>query len=159
MPRLLLLLLLLLPSALSADCEVCTKVIDDVRLSLGDRKTWKSKPAVEAALEKYCKKKELGVREKKICYYLTPIKRDVAQPFSLGLPSDKVCKRLEKVNPEVCSVRFPVKTTNMSQKDYSKLRVKQLKSILADRGVECKGCAEKEEFVKRVMETDHMEEL
>ena len=100
MLRTLLLLLLLLPSTLSADCEVCTKVIDDVRLSLGDRKTWKSKPAVEAALEKYCKKKELGVREKKICYYLTPIKRDVAQPFSLGLPSDKVCKRLEKVNPE-----------------------------------------------------------
>ena len=47
----------------------------------------------------------------------------------------------------------------MEKKDYSKLRVNQLKSILADRGVECKGCAEKVEFVKRVMETDHMEEL
>lgn len=64
-----------------------------------------------------------------------------------------------QVNPEVCSVRFPVKTGNMEKKDYTKLRVKQLKQILADRGVECKGCAEKAEFVKRVTDTDHMEEL
>ncbi len=75
------------------------------------------------------------------------------------MPVEKVCKRLEKVNPEVCGVRFPVKTANMESKDYSKLRVKQLKQILADRGVQCKGCSEKSEFVKRVEETDHMEEL
>ncbi|GMH72313.1 hypothetical protein TrLO_g5598 [Triparma laevis f. longispina] len=156
---LLLIFSLLLATSLAGECEVCTKVIDDVRESMGEKKTWKSKPAVEAALDKYCKKKELGVREKKICYYLTPIKRDVAQPFSLGIPSSKVCKKLEKVNPEVCSVRFPVKTGNMEKKDYTKLRVKQLKQILADRGVECKGCAEKAEFVKRVTDTDHMEEL
>lgn len=37
--------------------------------------------------------------------------------------------------------------------DVSKLRVKQLKEILAERGVECDGCIEKEDFVKRVMET------
>jgi len=40
-----------------------------------------------------------------------------------------------------------------TQADVTKLRVKQLKSILADRGVECDGCLEKEDFVKRVMET------
>ena len=59
------------------------------------------------------------------------------------MPASKVCKRLEKVNPEVCGVKFPVKTANMEAKDYSKLRVKQLKSILNDRGVDCKGCTEK----------------
>ncbi len=41
--------------------------------------------------------------------------------------------------------------------DYSKLRVKQLKAILADRGVACKGCLEKRDYIKRVKETDHME--
>lgn len=29
--------------------------------------------------------------------------------------------------------------------------------ILNDRGVECKGCVEKEDFVRRVMETSHMD--
>jgi len=41
--------------------------------------------------------------------------------------------------------------------DVTKLRVKQLKQILADRGVECEGCLEKDDFVKRVMETAHMD--
>mmetsp|Transcript_3145 Transcript_3145/g.6603 ORF Transcript_3145/g.6603 Transcript_3145/m.6603 type:complete len:162 (-) Transcript_3145:146-631(-) len=155
------LLLLAVVSVASAqqECEVCVKVIEDVRAAMGGKKEWKNKADVEAALGKYCKKKELGVREKKICYYLEPIKRDVAQPFSLGMPADKVCKRLEKVNPEVCGVKFPVKTAGMADKDYSKLRVKQLKSILSDRGVECKGCSEKHEFIKRVKDTDHMEDL
>jgi hypothetical protein len=44
----------------------------------------------------------------------------------------------------------------MEKQDLSKLRVKQLKQILAERGVECKGCVEKEEFVKRVQETEHL---
>mmetsp|Transcript_11563 Transcript_11563/g.23727 ORF Transcript_11563/g.23727 Transcript_11563/m.23727 type:complete len:164 (+) Transcript_11563:50-541(+) len=140
-------------------CEVCSKVIDDVRAEMGPRSAWKNKSKVEEALGKYCKRKDLGVKEKKICYYLDPIKRDVAQPFSLGMPSEKVCKRLEKVNPEVCSVKYPMKTEKMDAQDYNKLRVKQLRQILADRGVECKGCAEKKDFVKRAMETEHMAEL
>jgi len=135
------------------------KVIDDVRTIMGPRSAWKDKSKVEEALGKYCKRKGLGVKEKKICYYIDPIKRDVAQPFSLGMPAEKVCKRLEKVNPEVCSVRYPMKTEKMDAKDYSKLRVKQLKQILNDRGVECKGCAEKKDFVKRAMDTEHMAEL
>jgi hypothetical protein len=98
----------------------------------------------------------LNAKERKICYYIDPIKRDVAQPFSLGMPSLKVCERINKSNPEICTVKMPVKTEKMEQKDIQKLRVKQLKQILADRGVECKGCVEKEEFVKRVQETEHL---
>ena len=41
--------------------------------------------------------------------------------------------------------------------DYNKLRVKALKSILADRGVKCTGCTEKPEFVKKCQETEHLE--
>eukprot|EP00526_Cylindrotheca_closterium_P029604 CAMPEP_0113638360 /NCGR_PEP_ID=MMETSP0017_2-20120614/20090_1 /TAXON_ID=2856 /ORGANISM="Cylindrotheca closterium" /LENGTH=49 /DNA_ID=CAMNT_0000549453 /DNA_START=6 /DNA_END=155 /DNA_ORIENTATION=- /assembly_acc=CAM_ASM_000147 len=44
----------------------------------------------------------------------------------------------------------------MEKKDISKLRVKQLKAILSERGVECKGCVEKEEFVKKVQDTEHL---
>merc|ERR1712232_1150642 len=99
---------------------------------------------------------KLTAREKKICYYVSPIKRDISQPFSLGMPSLKVCKRITKANPEICSVKFPVKTDNMEKKDLSKLRVKQLKKILDERGVGYKGLLEKEEFIKKVQETEHL---
>merc|ERR1719437_327082 len=116
----------------------------------------RKKPAIEKAIGDFCKRDNLNSREKKICYYIDPIKRDVAQPFSLGMPSLKVCKRITKSNPEICTVKFPVKTEKMEKKDLSKLRVKQLKSILLDRGVECKGCVEKSDYVKRVQETEHL---
>lgn len=115
-----------------------------------------SKPAIEAALGDFCAKPNLNSKEKKICYYIDPIKRDVAQPFSLGMPALKVCQRINQSNPEICTVKLPVKTDKMDAQDITKLRVKQLKQILADRGVECKGCVEKEEFVKRVQETQHL---
>jgi len=133
--------------------------MDDVRAMLSKEDSRK-KDAIEAAIGKYCenKKNTLSAREKKICYYIDPIKRDVAQPFSLGMPSLKVCERINKTNPELCTVKLAVKTETMEKKDLTKLRVKQLKQILADRGVDCKGCVEKEEFVKRVQETEHLAE-
>jgi hypothetical protein len=131
--------------------------MDDVKAML-TKEELKSKPKIEDAMGEYCANKDnkLSAREKKICYYIDPIKRDIAQPFSLGMPSLKVCKRITKSNPEICTVKFPVKTENMEKKDLSKLRVKQLKQILADRGVDYKGLLEKEEFIKKVQETEHL---
>ena len=145
------------PSSLLDMLLVCVKVIEDVRGKMS-KEDARSKPNIEAALGEYCENKEnkLSAKEKKICYYLDPIKRDVAQPFSLGMPSLKVCQRINKTNPEICTVKFPVKTENLEKQDLSKLRVKQLKQILSERGVECKGCIEKEEFIKRVQETEHL---
>ena len=141
--------------AASDKCEVCIKVISDVRETM-DKDDIKRKPKVEEALGAYCARDDLGPRERKICYYIDPIKRDVAQPFSTGMPPERVCKRINQSNPEICSVKFPVKTEKMEKQDLSKLRVKQLKRILADRGVECKGCVEKEEFIKKVQDTEHL---
>lgn len=138
--------------------SVCIKVISDVRSGL-DKAQATKKPAIEKALGDYCAGAlgDLGPREKKVCYYIDPIKRDVAQPFSTGMPADRVCKRITKSNPEICAVKFPIKTEKLEKKDLSKLRVKQLRSILADRGVECKGCIEKAEFIKKVQDTEHLE--
>merc|ERR1711862_9186 len=145
----------LMGGAYAGECEVCVKVIDDIRGGMSKEDSRK-KPAVEQAIADYCSKSTLNSREKKICYYIDPIGRDVAQPFSLGMPSMKVCERINKSNPEICTVKMPVKTEKMETKDISKLRVKQLKQILAERGVECRGCVEKEEFVKKVKETEHL---
>eukprot|EP00270_Netrium_digitus_P006793 TRINITY_DN1956_c0_g2_i2.p1 TRINITY_DN1956_c0_g2~~TRINITY_DN1956_c0_g2_i2.p1 ORF type:complete len:169 (+),score=67.68 TRINITY_DN1956_c0_g2_i2:320-826(+) len=41
-------------------------------------------------------------------------------------------------------------------KDYSKLRIKELKNMLEERGVECVGCVEKEHLVAKVKETAHL---
>jgi hypothetical protein len=83
-------------------------------------------------------------------------KRDIAQPFSLGMPSLKLCQRITKQNPEICTVKYPVKTENLEKKDLSKLRVKQLKQILSERGVDYTGLLEKEEFIAKVQETEHL---
>lgn len=129
--------------------------MDDIRSGMSKEDS-RNKPAIEAAMGSYCARDNLNAREKKICYYIDPIKRDVAQPFSLGMPSLKVCQRISKSNPEICTVKMPVKTEKMEVQDISKLRVKQLKQILSERGVECKGCVEKEEFVAKVKETEHL---
>jgi hypothetical protein len=131
--------------------------MDDIKANMS-KDEMKDKAKIEAAMGEYCANRDesLSAREKKICYYIDPIKRDIAQPFSLGMPSLKVCKRITKTNPEICTVKFPVKTENMEQKDLSKLRVKQLKQILSERGVDYKGLLEKEEFIKKVQETEHL---
>lgn len=131
--------------------------MDDIRATMTKEDT-KSKPKIEKAIEDYCSNNAgiLTARERKICYYIDPMKRDVAQPFSLGMPNLKVCKRITKNNPEICTVKFPTKTEKLEPKDLNKMRVKQLKSILSERGVECKGCIEKEEFIKKVQETEHL---
>lgn len=138
------------------ECEVCIKIMQDVRDSM-PKADISNKPKVEAALGKICANEKLSSREKKVCYYLEPIKRDIAQPFSTGIPPERVCKRINQSNPEICTVKFPIKTEKMEKKDLTKLRVKQLKSILADRGVDCKGCIEKEEFIKKVEDTAHLD--
>jgi len=143
-------------SAQGEDCEVCIKVIEDVR-NMMKKSEWSDKSIVEKNLGKYCANGELPPREKKVCYYIDPIKRDIAQPFSTGMPASRVCKRINQSNTEVCAVKFPIKSAQMPKADISKLRVKQLKKILADRGIECKNCVEKSEFVDRVVSTAHMD--
>ena len=99
---------------------------------------------------------KLKQKEKKVCYYLQPIKREVSTPVSFGAPADRVCKKLEKKNDEICQVKYKIKTKK-GQTNYKKMRVKHLKQILADRGVTCNGCTEKSEFVKKCEKTEHLD--
>ena len=41
-------------------------------------------------------------------------------------------------------------------RDFSKMKVKELRALLKERGVECKGCGEKSHLVQRVQETIHL---
>ena len=111
---------------------------------------------IEARIQAYCDKKKISQSHKKICYYITPIKREISQPLKNGVPVEKICPRLKKKSAEVCAVTAPVKVEK-GKTDYNSMRVKQLKSILRERGVSCDNCLEKKEFVKRCKETEDME--
>jgi hypothetical protein len=37
------------------------------------------------------------------------------------------------------------------------MKVKELKTLLVQRGVQCVGCSEKSDFVKKCQETEHMD--
>lgn len=111
---------------------------------------------IEEKIQAYCDQKKISQSHKKICYYITPIKREISQPLKNGVPVEKICPRLKKKSAEVCAVTAPVKVEK-GKTDYNSMRVKQLKSILRDRGVTCENCLEKKEFVQRCLETEHME--
>ncbi len=109
---------------------------------------------IESLISKFCKQVKTA-HEKKMCYYIDPIKRKVSQPMSSFMPADRICKKLKKEAPEICQVREKVKVEK-GQTDYSKLKVRDLKKILADRGVQCKNCIEKTDFIKRCEETEDL---
>jgi hypothetical protein len=141
------------------ECEVCIKVLDDIG-ALMTKKEAKKQPKIEEAVGKHCSVDgdiydTLGPKEKKMCYILDPIRRSVSQPFSLGLPKKKVCERLKKDNPDICSLRFPVKMD--ANVDLTKLRVKQLKAIINERGATCSGCLEKQDFINKIKELQKKE--
>jgi hypothetical protein len=114
----------------------------------------KDKDLIEAAIDTFCNGR-LSSKDDKMCYYFQPIKKHISQPVSLGLPKMKVCERLMKDNSEICDVKYPIKVDK--DVDYNKLRVKQLKQILNDRGTDCVGCIEKPDYVSRCKETEHLE--
>ncbi|CAM9673049.1 unnamed protein product [Ascophyllum nodosum] len=136
------------------ECEVCVNVLEQVSGSMAaaDRK---DQLKIEAAVDAYCGQR-LSAKDDKMCYYFLPIKKKVSHPFSTGMSKMKVCQRLKASNAEICEVKYPIKVDKENM-DYNKLRVKQLKGILADRGVDCEGCLEKSDYVARCKTTEHLE--
>ncbi|CAM9455871.1 unnamed protein product [Laminaria digitata] len=76
-----------------------------------------------------------------------------ATPTSLNLAAAHPLRSITPLHP-ITSAAIKVDKENM---DYNKLRVKQLKGILADRGVDCDGCLEKSDYVARCKATEHLE--
>lgn len=139
------------------ECEVCIKVIDDLKATYAQlvekKPKEKAQSLAETAVTKHCGKK-LSPKDNKLCYNLEPLKKDVARQVAFKKDSMKICKLLEKKNPDFCSMRYPVKTD--ANTDYSKMRVKELRKILGERGVECVGCVEKADFIAKIKETESL---
>ncbi len=90
-------------------CEVCLKVMTSIheKVKALPKKQRKNKEKIEALVEKYCSKKnkDAGPKERKLCYYLLPIKRSISTPLAFGADAKGVCKKLERASAEVCAVK------------------------------------------------------
>ena len=127
------------------DCEVCIKVMTAIEKTLekSDKET-----DIERKIDAYCDRKDLGSYEKKVCYYVKPIKRTVSKPFTFGMHAEDVCRRkLKRASADICAVKYPAP---IDLSNIKKLRVKQLRQILAEHGAECKNCVEKRQYVEMV---------
>lgn len=65
--------------------------------------------------------------------------------MSFGMPAEDICiRKLNKKNPEFCSVKYSTEKAEKAKvADPEKMRISQLKAILAEHGVKCTGCLEK----------------
>jgi len=140
-------------------CEVCLKVMTDIHADVKELSNSKDNIAIESLIEKYCSKKnkKAGPRERKLCYYILPIKRTISTPMSFGVPPAGICKKLDRTSAEICAVKYPIKIEANGTTNYKKMRVKQLKQILRERGVSCRGCVDKRQFVKKCESTEHLQ--
>merc|ERR1719498_1376508 len=115
------------------------------------KKDRRNQAKVRTAIDAACSKKEKNNnKERKLCYFIDPVKKLVFDQLKIGKPTKKVCEYLAKSNPDFCEIKYKVKTSKNT--DYKKLRVKELKRILSERGVVCKGCLEKSDYVRRAKE-------
>jgi hypothetical protein len=140
-------------------------------------------------------KGNLNDKEKKVCYSLIPIKREVSKLLVTGMGPPQVCNKLKKSSTEICSVKYGAVTGEKEESDgsaaadaaasaarkaaakeakkaasarpakkaaeepanasdYNKMKTKDLKALLQSRGIKCIGCAEKEDFIKKLRESD-----
>ncbi|GAU93467.1 hypothetical protein RvY_05402 [Ramazzottius varieornatus] len=151
-----LLLMLDITLAKDAECEVCASVLTKLKESMPSEDQ-QNAAKIEAKFKKDCKTNKQP-QEHRLCYYVggldesaTSIMGELSKPLSWGMPVDKVCERLRKKDTQICDLKYE-KQLDWKTLDINKLKVKDLKKILADWGEDCKGCTEKTEFVKRVQE-------
>ena len=91
-------------------CEVCLKVMTAVHTTvkaMPNKKDQKNKEKIETVIEKFCSKKNkaAGPKERKLCYYLLPIKRSISTPMAFGADPKGICKKLERTSAEVCAIK------------------------------------------------------
>ena len=135
--------------------SVCFSVVNKLSSSLAPDETTDAKK-IEAKFGEFCKTSKK--QDNRFCYYVggleesaTKIVGELVKPLSWGLPAEKICERLQKKDAQICELRYE-RTIDLATVEPKKLRVKDLKKILADHDEKCDNCIEKTEFVAKVEE-------
>jgi len=137
------------------DCEVCVSVLDRFRETLS-KEELTDMGKIEAQFRKFCK--PLKTKDNRFCYYLggtadaaTGMLQSMSKPLSWGMPSDKICEKLKKMDRQICELTYE-KQIDFKTVDLKKLKVKELKKILTTWDESCDGCLEKADFIRRIEE-------
>merc|ERR1719473_1765819 len=77
------------------------------------------------------------------------VKRDISSSFARGINAKRLCTRLKKKDAQMCELRYE-KKVDVKNTDLKKLRVKELRKIADDEGIDVKGLVEKDEFIKKI---------
>lgn len=152
--------LVLLPGSGEAlregECEVCVGFLGKFYEQLKENKVNFASADIEKALMKTCK--DARGKDNRLCYYLgatpdaaTRIVGEVSRPLSNHIPVSKICEKLKKKDGQICELRYE-QQLDLTSVDLRKLRVRELKKVLEDWGEACRGCAEKDDFVRRITE-------
>jgi len=94
-----------------------------------------------------------------MCYYMGVgdaeqgtsggVKRDISSSFARGINAKRLCNRLKAKDGQMCELKYD-KKFDPKTADWKKLRVKELRKICDDEGLDTKGLVEKDEFLKKI---------
>mmetsp|Transcript_41020 Transcript_41020/g.80722 ORF Transcript_41020/g.80722 Transcript_41020/m.80722 type:complete len:172 (+) Transcript_41020:157-672(+) len=111
--------------ALTSDCDICLSVVDDlVNLALVDVKNLpkdaRELAAIEA-IESYCTgtQQNLETSQRKMCYYLEPLRQTAARALLMKMTPIRVCRKLSKENPDICNLVTVVKTEARQRREMT----------------------------------------
>merc|ERR1712010_166089 len=135
--------------AAACNTAVCQKFYQGVYDSLTP-KDMKDPEKVENKIDKWCKANKVRPFDK-MCYYIDGIKRKISKDLMSGAPAELACKRLGKADDAICTLKEPRKLD--ANIDLDKMRVKQLRELMQEFGVDCPNCLEKSDMIKRIKET------
>lgn len=135
------------------NCEVCVKFMTKFINSLDDA-TKSNSGKVESQFRKTCKSTKGD--DNRFCYYVggleesaTGMLSEMSKPISWSMPADKVCMKLYRKDEQICDLRYE-KSFDFANLNLKKLKVGELKQILADWGETCRGCSEKDDYIRLV---------
>lgn len=141
------------PHAARAVCKAVLGHIDE-GLSADERKDVLK---IEATMQTYCD--TATGKNKTMCYYMGigdkltgtagGVKREISSSFSRGINAKRLCTRLKKMDGQMCELKYE-KEIDLNTVDFNKLRVKELRKIMDDKGIECVGCAEKADYISAI---------
>ncbi|TRY55998.1 hypothetical protein DNTS_026862 [Danionella cerebrum] len=77
---------------------------------------------------------------------------EVSRPLSAHVPVSKICQKLQRSDAQICELRYDRAVLDWSTDALSKMRVLELKRVLASWGEECRACLEKNEFIALIQE-------
>ncbi|XP_046873697.1 cerebral dopamine neurotrophic factor [Hypomesus transpacificus] len=141
----------------AGDCEVCVGFLQRIYKTLTSAHGELSPALVEEELLRTCAVAQ--GKEGRLCYYLgatsdaaTRVTGSVSRPLSSHVPVEKICQRLSNTDTQICQLRYEQQLWDLSSAGLSRVRVAELRRVLASWGEECRGCLEKHEYIRLIQE-------